>query len=152
MADSGDVTSLGEVMPPSPKPMRFTLTGFTQEGGFRVFAYQGIGEDRVRVKFTVRVDLALSRQFGIRMQELPLLCLGLLERECLTSGNESRDLTFAEEAMTRQVEDVAAAEEAAEALRPRRQAKPKVDEEADPPVDSSNGIHPLPYNPYLPRW
>jgi hypothetical protein len=60
--------------------MQFVLVGFTQEEGFRVFAFEGIGEDRSRTKFTVRADLALIRGYEIRVQELPLLCRALLER------------------------------------------------------------------------
>jgi hypothetical protein len=60
--------------------MQFVLVGFTQDAGFRVFAFEGIGVDRMRTKFTVRADLALIRGYEIRVQELPLLCRGLLER------------------------------------------------------------------------
>ena len=59
--------------------MRYVLTGFTHTAGFRVFAFDGIGEDRSRIEFTVRADLALIRMYGIRMQELPLLCRKVLE-------------------------------------------------------------------------
>lgn len=100
--------------------MQFTLTGFTQETGSRVFEYEGIGEDRVRIKFTVRADLALSRKYGIRLQELPLMCLGILERSSETdeaSGAEMnsapRALTFTEDAMIRYSEDCVAARDAA---------------------------------------
>ena len=60
--------------------MQFVLVGFTQDAGFRVFAFEGVGEDRTRTKYTVRADLALIRGYEIRVQELPLLCRGLLER------------------------------------------------------------------------
>jgi hypothetical protein len=81
--------------------MQFILTGFTQDREFRVFAFEGINADRVRTPFTVRADLALSRTYGIRLQELPLMCRAILEgRE---KGPEDEDaqnaLTFTEEAM-----------------------------------------------------
>ena len=63
--------------------MQFVLTGFTQDLGFRVFAFEGIGADRIRTKFTVKAELALIRNYGIRIQELPLLCRGLLDRRTL---------------------------------------------------------------------
>src|SRR5580692_7352233 len=92
--------------------MQFTLTGFTQDSGCRVFAYDGVGEDRVRIKFTVSADLALSRKYGIRLQELPLMCLGILERSSEideASGAEPdlslRALTFTEDAMIRYADD-----------------------------------------------
>ena len=59
--------------------MQYILTGFTHDMGFRVFAFEGIGEDRVRTEYKVRADLALIHRYGIRVQELPLLCRGILE-------------------------------------------------------------------------
>ena len=41
--------------------MQFVLTGFTQDLGCRVFAFEGIAVDRMRTPFTVRADLALIR-------------------------------------------------------------------------------------------
>lgn len=69
--------------------MQFVLVGFTQDAGFRVFAFEGIGEDRTRTKFTVRADLALIRGYEIRVQELPLLCRGLLERVTQVADQDS---------------------------------------------------------------
>lgn len=60
--------------------MQYILTRFTHEMGFRVFEFEGIGDDRVRTAYTVRADLALIHRYGIRVQELPLLCRGVLER------------------------------------------------------------------------
>src|SRR5579859_5539370 len=78
--------------------MQFNLLGFTESTGFRVFAFEGINADRTRTGFTVRADLALTRRYGIRLQELPLLCRGLLERQVL--GEELRMLTFTEADMS----------------------------------------------------
>ncbi len=77
--------------------MQFILTGFTQDREFRVFAFEGIAADRVRTLFTVRADLALSRTYGIRLQELPLMCRGILERR--EESEEQNSLTFTEDAM-----------------------------------------------------
>jgi|ERR1700689_3584102 hypothetical protein len=77
--------------------MQFVLTGFTQDLGFRVFAFEGIGADRIRTKFTVKAELALIRNYGIRIQELPLLCRGLLDRR--EEGGEIQTLTFTEDEM-----------------------------------------------------
>jgi len=77
--------------------MQFILTGFTQDMGFRVFAFERMGEDRIRTKYTVRADLALILRYGIRLQELPLLCRGLLERR--ENGEEASTLTFTEDEM-----------------------------------------------------
>jgi hypothetical protein len=87
--------------------MQFVLTGFSHDMGFRVFAFEGIGEDRVRTKCTVKADLALVRKYGIQIQELPLLCRGLLDKR--EQGGELRPLTFTEEEIRACAQDRAAA-------------------------------------------
>jgi hypothetical protein len=77
--------------------MEFVLTGFTPDTGFRVFAFDGIAADRTRTPFSVRADLALIREHGIMIQDLPLLCRELLDRRDL-AGTE-RNVTFTEAEM-----------------------------------------------------
>jgi len=77
--------------------MQFVLTGFTQNKGFRVFAFERIGADRARTPFTVKTDLELIRKYGIRVQELPLLCRALLERHDETE--QERAWIYSEEEM-----------------------------------------------------
>jgi len=108
--------------------MQFILVGFTQELGFRVFAFQGIGADRSRTDFTVRTDLALSRQYGIQLQELPLLCKELLTR--CDEGEERRTFTYAEEDMQIFVNDRAAVKDAA-AKRRKPPRRPTPEQTAD---------------------
>jgi hypothetical protein len=79
--------------------MQFILTGFTQDLDFRVFAFEGVAADRSRTAYTIRADLALSRKHGIRVQELPLLCRALLERNA--EGEQKHSMTFTEEEMGR---------------------------------------------------
>lgn len=120
-----------EITPIDPQPakMKFIFTGFKQEGGFRVFSYDGITDARERLRFSVRIDLALSRQHGIRLQELPLLGVTLLERR---TGDE-HELTFTEEAMARCVEEAAAAQQAEDAKNaPKRRVKAEPVVEEDP--------------------
>ena len=74
--------------------MQYVLTGFTHDMGFRVFAFEGIGQDRVRTAYMVKADLALTRRYGIRVQELPLLCRALLERR--VESEEQRTFTYTE--------------------------------------------------------
>jgi len=74
--------------------MQYILIGFTHDKGCRVFSFDRLGDDRVRTRFTVRADLALIRKHGIQVQELPLLCRGLLDRS--EAGSASQSLTFAE--------------------------------------------------------
>jgi hypothetical protein len=75
---------------------RFILTGFSQDKGARQFAFEHIGTDHIRTKFTVQADLALIRGYGIHIQELPLLCRELLER---CTDPEAVRLIFTEEDM-----------------------------------------------------
>src|SRR5579862_8129801 len=99
--------------------MQFVLTGFSHNEGFRVFAFEGIAADRSRTTFSVSADIALSRRHGIRVQELPLLCLRFLEQH--DTNDEERDLTFAEEDMRVYVDHCTAEREAAQRKRsPRR--------------------------------
>jgi hypothetical protein len=77
--------------------MQFILTGFHQDIEFRTFAFEGIAADRTRTEYTVGADLALSRKYGIRVQELPLLCRRLLERD--EDAAKQHTLTFTEEDM-----------------------------------------------------
>jgi len=75
--------------------MQFVLTGFTPDARFRVFAFQGIADDRKRTAFTVTADLSLIRIYGILVQELPLLCRELLEHSS-NAGLDDRALTLTE--------------------------------------------------------
>jgi hypothetical protein len=78
--------------------MRYILTGFTHDMGYRVFAFECIEEDRARTQYHVRADLALIHKYGIRVQELPLLCRKMLERR--EEGVEQvRTLTYSEAEM-----------------------------------------------------
>ena len=99
--------------------MQFLLTGFSHDAGSRVFAFEGIAPDRTRTTFSVSADLALSRRHGIPMQELPMLCLRLLELH--EAGEPNHHLAFAEEDMRRYADNCAAERESARKKRaPRR--------------------------------
>jgi hypothetical protein len=98
--------------------MNFILTGFTEDTGFRVFAFQGIGANGTRLEYTAKANLGLSRTYGIRLQELPLLCRAMLER--LPDGAEARAVTFNEEGMRLHADSRAAEREAARQRKPPR--------------------------------
>ncbi len=102
--------------------MQFILTGFTPDTGFRVFAFEGIAADRTRIEYTVRTDLALSRTYGIRLQELPLLCRAFLERR--EESDLERTLTFNEDEMRLHAKGLAADKEAAEKRKSTRKHPP----------------------------
>jgi hypothetical protein len=95
-------------------PMQFILTGFTQDLAFRVFAFERMGLDRIRTKCVVRADLALVRRYGIQVQELPLLCRNLLEKD---DSPEAHTLTFTEDDMCLYAKDRTAARELAASKR-----------------------------------
>jgi hypothetical protein len=98
--------------------MQYILTGFTHDVGFRVFAFEGIGEDRMRTIFSVRADLALVKKYGIRMQELPLLCRAILEQRDGT--DTTRAFTYTEDAMCLRADASAAEAEKQKQRKPPR--------------------------------
>ena len=100
--------------------MLYILAGFTNDAGFRVFAFEGIAEDRVRTQYRVRADLALIRKYGIRVQELPLLCRAILERRDDTEAQ--RAFTYTEGDMRLHSEACAARD--AEAKKRKAPRKP----------------------------
>jgi hypothetical protein len=107
--------------------MQFILTGFAQDGGFRVFAFEGIASGNLNVTFTVRANLDLSRRYGIRLQDLPLICREVLEHR--EEGEQERTFTFTEDAMRSHASRIAAAKsEAALNRKPPRR-----------PVHAANG-------------
>ena len=78
--------------------MRFILKGFTQEMGIRVFAFERVGEDQTRTEYTISADLALTRRYDIRIQDLPLLCRLSLERH--EASDDTRSFIFTEGEMS----------------------------------------------------
>jgi len=87
--------------------MNYVLTGFTQDMGFRVFAFEGVTHDHTRTVYKVRADLDLIRRYGIRVQDLPLLCRGMLEQR--NEGDEQKTFTYSENDM-RRIADLRAVE------------------------------------------
>lgn len=103
--------------------MQYVLTGFTQVGGFRVFAFQGIGADQTRTAFTVQAELSLIRLYGILVQELPLLCRALLEQTGELKAE--RSLTYSEDEMRRHADVRTADKEAAQRKKSLRKIPPR---------------------------
>ena len=98
--------------------MQFVLVGFIEEKGCRVFTFEGVGSDRSRTSFVVKADLALSRTFGIRLQELPLLCREVLEQS--EEQESRRTFTYTEEQMRSRAALCATRLLAAQAAKPHR--------------------------------
>jgi hypothetical protein len=70
--------------------------------------------------FTVSADLALTRRYDIRLQELPLLCREVLDRR--EESDENRTFTYTEEDMRIYATDRAAARDA---VAQKRKAPPR---------------------------
>ncbi len=104
--------------------MQFTLNGFSQEQDDRVFVFDGVAADRSRVSFTVRIDMTAARRYGIRQQELPLLCRGLLDRCHEEAADQQHVFVFAEDEMCRHSQAAAAREQAAKNRKPPRRPSP----------------------------
>ncbi len=98
--------------------MHYSLTGFTHSTGFRVFSFEGITAHSVRTTYSVRADLTLARKHGIRVQELALLCHGILERR--REEDDQRAFTFTEDDMSVHASLVSASLEAKKRKAPRR--------------------------------
>jgi hypothetical protein len=98
--------------------MQYVLKGFRETTGFRIFVFDRIDVDRSRAEYTVETDLALARQYGIRLQELPLLCRALLERQ--DTGEVNRAFVYAESEMGKYAGEAAARLEAARKRKPPR--------------------------------
>jgi hypothetical protein len=111
-----------ETLVESPK-LHFILRGFSQVMGSRVFAFEGVAADWTRTPFTVRTDLALTRRYGIRLQELPLLCRAVLER--CHEGEENREFAYTEEDMRLYADCAAARAAAAKQRKPPRRPAPE---------------------------
>ena len=52
--------------------MQFNLIGFSQDTGFRVFAFEGAAAGRIRTEYTVRADLDLIRNMASACRNSPV--------------------------------------------------------------------------------
>ena len=98
---------------------QFLLTGFTQAAGIRIYAFEGRIDAR-RIDYTVEVDLALIPGYGIRIQDLPLLCRELLQQRA--QPDEISSVVFTEQQMRSHAEKLAVARDEAEHR--KEQARP----------------------------
>lgn len=112
------VTKERKGLPMDNLKVQFIFKGFSQDMGSRVFEFDGIASDRTRTPFTVRTDLALTRRYGIRLQELPLLCRAVLELR--HDGEDTHEFAYTEADMNLHREGAAARLEAAKQRKPPR--------------------------------
>jgi hypothetical protein len=90
---------------------RFFLMGYTQAAGIRIYAFEG-RVDASRIDYTVEVDMALIPGYGIRIQDLPLLCRELLQQQ--SRPDDISAVVFTEQRMRSHAEKLAAARQEAE--------------------------------------
>jgi hypothetical protein len=76
--------------------MIFALMGVTNERNSRRFTFELTGRGQPRTTVVVAADLDLARRYEIPIQELPLLCLRLLDS--WTAGT-NETVVFAEKEM-----------------------------------------------------
>ncbi len=88
--------------------MNFTFTGFTQEAGFRLFAFEVITVEKTKTRYRVKVDTSLLGKYGIKVQELPLLCRRLLDKHENEKDISTSTLIFTEAEMCLQQSERAA--------------------------------------------
>lgn len=103
----------------------FILSGFSQTAGIRVYAFECLDAGK-RTDYTVAVDLGLIAGYGIRIQDLPLLCRELLQQR--TEPSEIAALMFTEQDMRSHAEIRATAREDAERKKktPRHPVNPNL--------------------------
>lgn len=94
------------------KNTEFTLTGFRQTNGIRYYVYQGHHCDGRASEFTVDAEVRLLQKHGIGLQELPLLCRRLLEKQ--NPDVSLRAVTFTEDLMKDHADQRAALKQAAQ--------------------------------------
>ena len=107
---------------------QFFLTGFSQAAGIRTYAFQS-RVDATRTDYTVEVDLALIPGFGIRIQDLPLLCRELLQQQA--QADERNAVVLTEQRMRSHAEKLAVAREEAEHRKKQPKNLAKADTETD---------------------
>ena len=99
--------------------MIYLLAGFKEGDGSRQYSFDCVASDRSRTTVMVGADMALARKHEIRLQELPLLCVRLLES--LGADGLQPSITLTEDHMVAiQIE----AKNSITTRKPQRQSRP----------------------------
>ena len=104
--------------------MHYKILGFSQSDSVRRYVFQRVlGNGTASAEYTVIADVALARKFRITLQELPSLCVRLLEARPEDSPSGTILLTDAEFSLHAAANLTTAQEDAAKrALQSRRRA------------------------------
>lgn len=100
--------------------MEFTMTGFSEDLGIRRYKFKGTFVNRTSREFAVDTDVSLARKYRIGLQELPLLCRRLLEKE----PERIDQIVVFTEALMREHSDNCAAEDRAAIERRKAHRRP----------------------------
>lgn len=103
------------IAPARPAPdkaaMEFLMTGYKQQGGVRRYTFKGTTPETTSLEFAVETEIALLPRYGIGIQELPLMCRRLLEKD--GPRDAGTVLVFTEELMREHAEHIASVRRAA---------------------------------------
>jgi hypothetical protein len=100
--------------------MDILLAGFKDRNGARHFTFECVAADRSRTAVIVGADMALARKHDIRLQELPLICLRLIEA-LGDEGPRGVVITLTEDHM-KAIQDES--RNSAPTIKPHKQSKP----------------------------
>jgi hypothetical protein len=78
--------------------VEFIFKGFRDTNATRCFAFECVGSDRSRTNVTINADMIAAKKYNILLQDLPLLCRGMLQANQDTVLPAS--MTFSEHQMS----------------------------------------------------
>ncbi len=104
--------------------MKFVYMGFRHETtGVRLYSFEGVVSQGIRKDFLVTADITLLTKHHVRIQEVPMMCLQLLESSA--EAEPPRELlVLTETDMMAHVRAKTAAAEKAAAKRAKRPFRP----------------------------
>src|SRR5712692_9878035 len=104
--------------------MKLMYMGFSHETtAVRLYSFEGVVSEGIRKGFHVTADIALLTKHHVRIQEVPMMCLRLLE-SCAETEQQPELLVLTEADMIVHVRAAAAAKEKAASKRVRRPFRP----------------------------
>jgi len=104
--------------------MKLVYMGFSHETtGVRLYRFEGVVSQEIRKGFLVTADIALLTKHHVRIQEVPMICLRLLESSA-EAEPQLEVLVLTEADMLNHVQAQAAEKEKAAAKRTKRPFRP----------------------------
>ena len=104
--------------------MQFVYMGFRHEtSGVRLYTFEAVVAEGIRKDFLVTADINLLTKHHVRIQEVPMMCLRLLEGAA-ASEPQPDSLVLTETDMIAHIQAKAAERERAASKRTKRPFKP----------------------------